>query len=45
MEQAAKGKYIYFLDGDDTIEKNLISSVIPFMEQGKDIVFFRNRAD
>ena len=37
----AKGKYIYFLDGDDTIEKNLISSVIPFMEQGKDIVFFR----
>ena len=38
----AKGKYIFFLDGDDTIESDLISTVVQFMDQGEDIVFFRH---
>lgn len=38
----AKGIYIYFLDGDDTIENNLVSTIIQYMEQGEDIIFFRH---
>ena len=38
---AAGGKYIYFLDGDDTIEEKLISTAVGYMEQGEDVVFFR----
>ncbi|MBR3755234.1 MAG: glycosyltransferase [Clostridia bacterium] len=36
----ATGKYIYFLDGDDTIEQNLIETVVPYMENGADMVAF-----
>lgn len=36
----ATGKYIYFLDGDDTIEPNLIETVVPYMEDGADMVVF-----
>ena len=37
----ANGKYIYFLDGDDTIEPNLIETVVPHMENGADMVVFQ----
>ena len=37
----AKGIYIYFLDGDDTIETTLLSNIVPFMESGEEIVFFQ----
>lgn len=36
----ATGKYIYFLDGDDTVEPNLIETVVPHMENGADMVVF-----
>lgn len=36
----AKGTYVYFLDGDDSIEKNLISTAVRFMDTGEDIIFF-----
>ncbi len=36
----AAGKYIYFLDGDDTVEPNLIETVLPIMEDGADMVVF-----
>lgn len=36
----ATGKYIYFLDSDDTIEPNLIETVVPHMENGADMVAF-----
>lgn len=37
----AKGIYIYFLDGDDTIETNLVSTVVRLMDYGEDIIFFQ----
>lgn len=36
----AKGKYIYFLDGDDSMKRNLIETVMPHMEAGVDLVVF-----
>lgn len=37
----AKGEYIYFLDSDDWIEKNIFSATIPQMEKEKlDMIFF-----
>lgn len=36
----ATGTYIYFLDGDDTIEKHLITTGVNMMDTGVDIVFF-----
>ena len=40
----ARGKYIYFLDGDDTIEPDLLETVVPYMEQGYDMVAFTLRS-
>lgn len=37
---AATGKYIYFLDGDDTIKPNLLQTALPYMEGGNDMVAF-----
>ena len=36
----ASGKYVYFLDSDDTIAPNLLETVVPYMEQGADLVTF-----
>lgn len=36
----AKGKYIYFLDGDDIIEKNAIEILMSFMKNDFDIILF-----
>ena len=36
----AKGTYVYFLDGHESIEKNLVSTTVRFMDAGEDIVFF-----
>lgn len=33
---AAEGKYILFLDSDDTISKNTISSIVPFFDEHYD---------
>lgn len=37
---AATGKYIYFLDGDDRMLRNLLETVIPEMDRGYDLVAF-----
>ena len=37
----ATGKYICFVDGDDSIEPHLLETVLPHMEQGADLVRFR----
>lgn len=34
----ATGKYIVFLDSDDTIDKNLLSELAPYTEQNVDII-------
>lgn len=36
----ATGKYIYFLDGDDSIRPNLLEILIPIMEKGADLAAF-----
>lgn len=36
----ASGKYIYFLDGDDTVKPNLIETALKHMETGADMVAF-----
>ena len=36
----AAGKYVYFLDSDDTIATDLLETVVPIMEQGADLVTF-----
>lgn len=38
---AATGEYIYFLDGDDYIEKNLLETVVPYLNSGASLVSFR----
>ncbi len=35
------GKYIYFLDSDDTIKSDLIETVVEHMDSGNDMVSFR----
>lgn len=37
---AATGKYIYFLDGDDYIKPELIETVVSYMDDGFDMVTF-----
>lgn len=39
----ASGKYVYFLDSDDTIVPELLETVVPIMEQGADLVAFSLR--
>lgn len=39
----AEGSYIYFLDGDDKMDPNLLETVIPPMNQGADMVVFNYR--
>lgn len=36
----ATGEYIYFLDGDDYIKESLLSEIVPFMNEGYDMVSF-----
>lgn len=36
----ATGKYIYFLDGDDSIKNNLVETIVKHMEDGADMVVF-----
>lgn len=36
----ATGKYVYFLDADDSIRPNLLETLVPYMEQGADLVAF-----
>lgn len=36
----SSGKYIYFLDGDDTVNIHLIEHVVSYMRQGYDMVAF-----
>ena len=38
----ATGKYICFADSDDHIKQDLLETVIPYMEQGKDLVVFNH---
>ena len=38
---AAKGKYVYFLDGDDWIREDLLEKAVSGMEAGSDLVAFR----
>lgn len=37
---AATGKYVYFLDGDDTIEPNLLETAVRHMRDDTDLVVF-----
>lgn len=37
----ARGRYICFVDGDDSIEPQLLATTIPYMEQGFDLVRYR----
>lgn len=37
----AVGKYVYFLDSDDSVVPELLQTVIPRMEEGNDLVAFR----
>lgn len=39
----AVGKYVYFLDGDDTIEQNMMESLKQLTEKDFDIILFRYR--
>ena len=39
---AATGKYIYFLDSDDSIKPNLMEVVVPYFEDGMDLVVFNH---
>lgn len=39
----AVGKYVFFLDSDDTIEPNLLETIVPYMDQGYDWVIFSLR--
>lgn len=39
--EVATGKYICFVDGDDTVEPDLLSTTIPYLERGYDLVRFR----
>lgn len=38
---AATGKYIYFLDGDDSIKPNLVENCVKYMENDTDMVAFQ----
>ena len=38
----ATGKYIYFVDSDDTIRSNLLETVIPYLDSGGDLVVFNH---
>lgn len=40
---AATGEYIFFLDGDDFVDGNLLETVVKHMETGIDMVVFRYR--
>lgn len=40
---AAQGKYVYFLDGDDSVAPDLLETVVPLMETGYDLVTFTFR--
>ena len=40
----AKGKYIYFLDGDDAMFPNLLETAVPQMDEGFDLVAFNFEA-
>lgn len=40
----ACGQYVYFLDSDDTIVPELLETVLPYMEQGCDLVSFTLRS-
>ena len=37
---AASGEYVYFLDSDDYIHPDLLSVIVPYMEDGNDMVSF-----
>ena len=37
----AKGQYIYFLDSDDTIDDEFMSTIQQFISKNSDIIFFR----
>lgn len=37
----AKGEYIYFLDGDDYIEKSLLETALSYMDGETDLVYFQ----
>lgn len=41
--EIATGDYVYFVDSDDFIDKDVISSVIPFFNLGNDIIVFGYR--
>lgn len=38
--EKASGKYIYFVDGDDFVEKDLVRTCVSVLEQGRDLVSF-----
>ena len=40
---AAAGEYLYFLDSDDTVEPELLATMVPLMEEGYDLVTFGYR--
>lgn len=41
---AAAGKYVYFLDGDDAVASNLLETIVPLMDQGCELVSFQLHA-
>ena len=41
--EAATGEYVYMVDSDDILDPRLLETVIPEMEKGYDMVFFRFR--
>ena len=40
----ASGKYIYFVDGDDSVKSNLLETVIIYLDLGADLVVFNRES-
>ena len=41
--EIARGEYVYFLDSDDTIDSDLLRTVVEHMDRGLDLLAFRYR--
>lgn len=39
---AAQGEWIYFVDGDDYVDKDICANLVQYMSQGYEVIFFTN---